>query len=113
MNRDGVDLELTRSSYHPRVGIAALVGSPEPLRRTCENQSGHGRMLQDGACAARLRRNALNLTPALTACLALVDTAAGRSNNVIWIAWIDIDREDVGVVNDSVLDRIPGLPTVN
>ena len=70
-------------------------------------------MLQDGARAARLRRDALDLTPALTAGFTLVDAAAGRSNNVIGIARIDVDRKDVGIVNDSVLDRPPGLSAVS
>src|SRR5215510_4879491 len=107
MNGYGVDLELARSSNHPRIGIAAFIRAPETFSGAGENHAGHRRMLQDGARAARLRRNTLDLAPALTRGLAFVDAAARRSNYVIGIVRIDINREDVGVVDDAVLDRLP------
>src|ERR1041384_7665205 len=91
MNGDGVDLELARSGDHPRVGIAAFIRAPETFGRAGENESGHRRMLQDGARATRLRRNALDLAPAITSSLTLVDTAASRSNDVIGIPGIYVD----------------------
>jgi hypothetical protein len=70
-------------------------------------------MLQDRARAARLRRNPLDLAPAITRVFTFVDTAARRGNNVVWIARIDVDRKDVRVVDDTVLDRLPALSPVN
>ena len=90
--------------------IAASSDRQKPSVVPAKTMPGNGWMLQDRARPARLRRNALNLAPAFTGVLAFVDTAARGSNDVIWIARIDIDREDVGVVDHSVLDRLPGLP---
>src|SRR5918992_714478 len=70
-------------------------------------------MLQNGARTARLRRYSLYLFPKLAAILAFVDAAAGRGKDVIRIARIDVDRKDVGVVNHSLADDLPGLPTIN
>src|SRR5205085_10777362 len=64
MDRDGIDLELTRSRNHPRVGIAAVLGEPKTFSSPCEDDSRNRRMLQNRAGAARLRRNALHLAPA-------------------------------------------------
>src|SRR5690348_11269902 len=113
MNGDGVDLELTRSSDHPRVGSAVFIGTPETFRGAGENDSGHRWMLQDRARASRLRRNTLHLAPAITSVLTLVDTTASRGNDVVRVARIDVDGEDVGVVDDAVLDGRPRLSTVH
>ena len=58
MNSDRVDLELTRSSHHPRVRIAALIGAPETFSGAGEDDSRNGRVLQDSARTARLRGDA-------------------------------------------------------
>ncbi len=69
-------------------------------------------MLKYRARPARLRRNALHFAPAITAVLALIDTTARRSNDVVWITRIDVDGEDIGIVDHSVLDHVPGLTAV-
>src|SRR5262249_29850990 len=48
-----------------------------------------------------------------TGSLRFVNTTTRRGDDVIGIARIYIDREDVGVVDDSVLDRLPGLTTIS
>src|SRR6185369_14574965 len=112
MNRDRIDFELSRGSHHPRVGVATFVGAPEAFRRAGEDGACNGRVLKDGSRSSRLRRNALHLAPALTRGLTLVDTAARRSDDVVRIARIDVDRKDVGIVDHSVSDRLPRLTTV-
>ena len=69
-------------------------------------------MLEYRARPARLRWNSLHLPPTLTGSLGFVDTATCRSDDVIGIAWIDVDSEDVRIVNDSVAYRTPRLATV-
>src|ERR1041384_1404539 len=113
MNCNRVDLELARSRYHPRIGVAAFFRSPETFGGAGEHDSGNRWVLEDGACAARLRRNSLHFSPTIAGVLAFVDTAAGGSDDVIWITWIDVDGKEVGIVNDSVLHRLPALPAVN
>ena len=69
-------------------------------------------MLKDRARTAGLRWNALNLFPTFTGCFAFVDSTARGSDDVIWIARIDINRENVGIINDPSLNGFPGLATV-
>src|SRR4030095_8135190 len=98
--------------HHPGVGIAAFIGAPETFSGAGEHHSRQRRMLQDGARATRLRRDSLHLAPVHAGILALIDTTASGSDDVVGIAWINIDCEDVGIVDDSFLDRSPGLSAV-
>src|SRR5687767_5584919 len=69
-------------------------------------------MLKYRARASRLRWNALHLAPVLAAVLTLVNTAACGRKDVVGIAWINVDRKYVGVVDHSFADDLPGLPAV-
>src|SRR5437016_1837349 len=70
-------------------------------------------MLHDGACATRLGGYALHLSPLIAGSARLVNATAGRRNYVIVIERIDVDSEDVGIVNDAVLNVAPGASTVS
>src|SRR5437660_7648547 len=70
-------------------------------------------MLQNRARASRLRRDALYLLPFVARVSGFVNSAACRGDNVIRVMRIDVDCEDVRVVNDSVLDTMPGLPAIH
>src|SRR6266536_6277017 len=69
-------------------------------------------MLHNRTGPSRLRRNALNLTPGVTSILGFVYAAASGCNHMVRIARINVDGEDVGIINDPVLDRFPRLAAV-
>ncbi len=69
-------------------------------------------MLQDGARPSRLRWNSLHFAPTVAAVSGFIDSAAGGHDYVIRIARIDIDRENIGVVDDAILDASPGLSAI-
>src|SRR5262249_47347748 len=77
MNGDRIDLQLARRGDHPGIVVAPFCRAPEPFRRAGKNQTWYRWVLEDCAGAARLRRNALNLMPALTSIAGIVDAAAG------------------------------------
>src|SRR5678815_1827955 len=70
-------------------------------------------MLDDGSRPSRLRRNTLHFRPAVARITGFINATAGRRDYVVRIAGIDINRKDVRVVNDSVLDILPGLPAIS
>src|ERR1051325_7692145 len=51
MNRDRVDLELSRGGHHPGIRVAAFVRQPEAFRRSGEDHARNCRVLKDGARA--------------------------------------------------------------
>ena len=69
-------------------------------------------MLKDRAGAPRLRGNTLHLVPALAGIPSVIDATASRGDHMIGITRIDIDGEDVGIVDDTVLNYSPGAATV-
>src|ERR1051326_1523137 len=69
-------------------------------------------MLKNSARASRLRRNTLNLVPVIAGVCGFVNPTAGRRDDVTRISRIEVDRKNVRVINDAVLDDPPRLSTV-
>ncbi len=93
--------------------VAACVGGAvEALGGAGVDGGGLLRVLTEDACAARGGGNALNPAEELARGLALVDTAAGAGVDGVRFGGVDEDGEDVGVVDDALLDVVPGLAAV-
>src|SRR6185295_4237120 len=86
---------------------------PEPFRGAGEHQPGYGRVLDNGARPSRLRRNTLDFSPAVTRIAGFINSTTGRGDDVVRIARVDINGEDIRVVNDSILNGLPTLPAIS
>ena len=70
-------------------------------------------MLHDGARSSRLRWNSLHFGPIIAAAAAFVDSTTGRRDYMVGITGVDINRKNIGVVDDSILDALPTLPAIS
>src|SRR5438045_7987251 len=68
-------------------------------------------LLQHASAPGR-KRNALNLVEELSGTFALINTGAGAGVNDVWLFGIDDDGENVGVIDDAVLDIVPALAAI-
>ena len=100
------------SASDPSPGLSCIARLPQSFGGSCIDEVTVAWILLQHPSATGGERNALNFVEQLPGGVALINTGASAQIDVIRLRTIHDDREDVGIIGDSVVDRMPVLPAI-